>query len=150
MKKYLALALFGLLFLDAQGQWYSRRFDVNSINDLSEIQLNYALERAQANVKTGKILTYSGIGAFTVGMFIAATGINGFWNGLDEDDLNRYAAGSVLMLVGMGSTMVGVPFWVAGSHRKRQVEIALLRLDNVAYTGFKPTQPLGLSLTLRF
>jgi len=54
------------------------------------------------------------------------------------------------MLLGMGSTIVGVPFWVAGSRRKRQVEIALLRFDASAYTGFQPTQQYGLSLTLNF
>lgn len=150
MKKLLALAVLGFLFLNVQGQWYSRQFNVNSIDELNQTQLNYALERAEANLKTGKILTYSGIGAFAVGTLVAATGVNGFWNGLDEGDLNRYAAGSVLMLLGMGSTIVGVPFWVAGSRRKRQVEIALLRFDASAYTGFQPTQQYGLSLTLNF
>ena len=150
MKKILVVALLGLLTISVQGQWYSRSFGVNSINELNEKQLNYALQRAQSNVKTGKILTYSGIGAFTLGTIIAATGVTGFWDGLDEGDLDQYVAGSMLMLLGMGSTLVGVPFWIVGARRKKQVEIALLRFDSSAYTGFQQPGQFGLSLKIQF
>ncbi len=58
MKKLLAIAVLGFLFVHVQGQWYSRQFNVNSIDELSQAQLNYALERAGVNLKTGKIFLF--------------------------------------------------------------------------------------------
>jgi hypothetical protein len=149
MKKFLVVALLGLLTISVQGQWYSRSFGVNSINDLSETQLNYALERAQKNVKTGKIMTLSGVGAFSLGMVIVATGLDDIWKD-SNNGFDQYVAGSMLMLLGMGSTLVGVPFWIVGAHRKKQVEIALLRFDSSAYTGFQQPGQFGLSLKIQF
>jgi len=142
--------ILGLLVLNVQAQWYSRSYGVESINDLSEAQLNYSLQRAESNVKTGKILTYSGIGAFTVGLFVAGSALNEFWLGVDDADLNKYVAGSLLMLVGMGSTIVGVPFWIIGSGRKKKVEIALLNFNSTALTGFRQPEQFGLGVKVQF
>lgn len=150
MKTFWVAVILALLVLNVQAQWYSRSFGVNSINDLSEVQLNYSLQRAEANVHTGKILTYSGIGAFTLGTIIAASGVHGFWNGVGDDDLNQYVAGSMLMLLGMGSTAVGIPFWISGAIRKKKVEIALLRFNSSAFTGYRQPEQIGLSLKISF
>lgn len=150
MKNLMVILLFGLLTMNVQGQWYSRSFGVESINDLNETQLKYALQRAQANVKTGKILTFSGIGAFTLGTIIAANSLDEFWTGMDESDFDQYVVGSVLMLLGIGSTLVGVPFWIAGASRRTQVEVALLKFSSSAYTGFRQPEQLGLSVKINF
>ncbi len=150
MKKFFVVVLFGFLAINVHAQWYNRSFGVDNIDDLSEAQLNYSLQRAQANLNAGKILTFSGIGAFTLGTFLAASGLNGFVFGGDDDGFGKYVAGSVLMLVGMGSTIVGVPFWIAGSSRKKKVEIALLRFNSSAFTGYRQPEQMGLSLKINF
>ncbi len=70
--------------------------------------------------------------------------------GGDDNEFGKYVAGSVLMLVGMGSTIVGVPFWIAGSSRKKKVEIALLRFNSSAFTGYRQPEQMGLSLKINF
>ena len=150
MKKILVAVILGLVALSVQGQWYSRSYGVDNINELSETQLNYALQRAQANVKIGKILTLSGIGSFSAGLVIVAISLDDFITDWDDDNLGVYVFGSTLMLLGMASTVVGVPFWIAGASRKKQVEIALLRFNPSAYTGFKQPDQFGLSFTISF
>ncbi len=150
MKKILVALILGLVTLSVQGQWYSRSYGVDNINDLSETQLNYALERAQANVKTGKILTWSGVGTFSLGLVIVAISFDDLFTDWDDDSLDQYLVGSTLVFLGMASTVVGVPFWIAGASRKKQVEIALLRFNPTAYTGFKQPDQFGLSFTISF
>ncbi|WP_163324491.1 hypothetical protein [Draconibacterium mangrovi] len=150
MKKILVVIVLGLMSLSVQGQWYTRSYGVEDINDLSKAQLNYALQRAQANVKAGKILTWSGVGAFSAGLVIVAISLDDFWEFWDDDNQNQFVFGSTLMLLGMASTAVGVPFWIAGASRKKQVEIALLRFNSSAYTGFKQPDQFGLSFTISF
>lgn len=150
MKKMLVVLLLGFLAINVQAQWYSRSFGVDNINDLSEVQLNYSLQRAESNIKTGKILTFSGIGAFTVGIVIAASSLNdSFWFA-HENDFDKYVAGSMLVLLGIGSTAVGIPFWIVGSSRKKKIEIALISFDSSAFTGYKQAEQLGLSLKINF
>lgn len=150
MKKFFVLVMLGFLAINVHAQWYSRSFGADNINDLSEAQLNYSLQRAQANLKAGKIATFSGIGAFTFGTFIAVSGLNGLIFGGVNNGLNRYAAGSLLMLLGMGSTIVGVPLWIAGASRKKKIEIALLRFDSSAFTGYRQPEQMELSLRINF
>ena len=150
MKKILVVVILGLITLSVQGQWYSRSYGVDNINELSEAQLNYALQRAQNNVKAGKILTWSGVGAFSAGLVIVATSFDDFWSYWDEDNLGRYLCGSTLLVLGMASTIVGAPIWIVGSSRKKQVEIALLRFNPSTYTGFKQPDQFGLSFSISF
>lgn len=149
MKKFLVVLLFGFLAIDVQAQWYSRSFGVDNINDLNETQLNYSLKRAESNIKTGRILTFVGIGSFALGTVIAVSSIDGIWTG-DNNELNKWAAGSMLMLLGMGSTVVGVPFWISGASRRNKIEISLLRFNSSAITGYKQAEPVGLSLKINF
>ena len=150
MKKFLVILIAGLFALNVQAQWYSRSFGVDNINDLSQAQLNYALERAQSNVKIGRILTLSGVGAFTLGTFIAASSIVGFIDKWDSNDLDQYIAGGLLMLLGMGSTAAGIPIWILGATRKKKVEVALLRFNSSSITNYKLPQQFGLSLKVNF
>lgn len=149
MKTFLVVLLFGFLAINVQAQWYSRSYGVDSINDLSEVQLNHSLQQAQTNIKTGKILTFTGIGSFALGTVIAASGVNEIWSD-DNNSSEKMAAGSVLILIDMGSTAVGVPFWIVGASRKKKVEIALLRFDSSAITSYKQPEPIGLSLKIDF
>ncbi|MCY1720686.1 hypothetical protein OU798_10050 [Prolixibacteraceae bacterium Z1-6] len=149
MKKFMVFLLLGFLTLAVQAQWYSRSYGVKSINELTQPQLNYELQRAQSNIKAGKILTYSGVGAFALGTFIAASSLdNGWWR--DDNDFDKYVAGSMLMLLGMGATAVGVPFWIVGASREKKVEIALLRFDSSVFTGLRQPEQMGLSLKINF
>ena len=150
MKKLVVVLFLALFVINVQAQWYSRSFGVDNINDLSQAQLNYALQRAQSNVKIGRILTLSGVGAFTVGTVIAATSLGGFLSTWDTNELDTYVAGSMLMLLGMGSSAVGLPFWIIGANRKKKVEVALLRFNTSAITRYRQPEQFGLSLKVNF
>lgn len=149
MKTVLMVILLGFLTINVQAQWYSRSFGVDSINDLNEAQLNFLLQRAETNIKTGKILTFTGIGTFAAGTVLAASGVDGFWSDKNNNS-EKMVAGSLLILMGMGSTAVGVPFWIVGASRKKKVEIALLRFEPSTVTGFKQPEQIGLSLKINF
>ena len=153
MKKFLLLLITGLFAISVQAQWYSRSYGVDNINDLSEVQLNYALQRAESNVKTGKILTFSGIGAFALGTVIGVTALDDVflnWDDSYDNYAGRYLAGGMLMLLGMGSTALGIPFWIVGATRKKKIEVSLLRFNSSAFTGYKQPEQFGLSVKVNF
>ncbi|WP_346855749.1 hypothetical protein [uncultured Draconibacterium sp.] len=150
MKRILAFLFLGLFVLNVQAQWYTKSFGAENISDLNEAQLNYLLQRAQSNIKTGKIATYSGAGAFVFGIFLAGSGLNNWvWHGGDENQLDKFAAGSLLMVTGMGAIAVGVPFWIVGENRKKKVEIALIQMKYSSGRGYSQ-EPLGLGVRIRF
>ena len=60
MKKILFVLVFVLFVFNANSQWY-QKYGVTNINDLSEEQLKYSLHKAETNIKTGKILTFTGL-----------------------------------------------------------------------------------------
>jgi len=150
MKKFLVILILGLLVINVQAQWYSRSFGADNINDLSQAQLNYALQRAESNVKIGRILTLSGVGTFTLGTFIAANSFANFLISWDSNNLDQYIAGGMLMLLGMGATAAGIPVWILGASRKKKVEVALLRFNSSSISNYKLPQQLGLGLKVNF
>ncbi len=151
MKIFLVCTLLVFLSLNVQAQWYSRSFGVDNINDLNEVQLNYSLQKAKSFVKTGKILTFSGIGSFTLGTYLVVRGLDGWVFGDGNDShLDEIVLGEMLILAGMGSVVVGVPFWIVGARRKSKIEIALIKFNTSSLKTLGQPEPLGLSLKINF
>jgi hypothetical protein len=151
MKLFLAVFILGIFTLNVQAQWYSKSFGVDSITDLNEAQLNYLYQRAESNIKTGKIATFAGAGTFFLGAILAVNGANNWvFNGGNINQLDKVTAGSLLMVAGMGSFAVGVPFWIVGANRKKKIEIVLVQMKYSSFTGYPQPQALGLSLKIHF
>jgi len=160
MKKLLIGILFFLLTINVQAQWYNRRYGVNNINDLSESQLKIALQNAEKSIKTGKTLTYIGIGTTLLGGILVADGLSSmgdswesFWNGWGEA-----AGGMLLMVTGSGLMVVGIPLWAVNKSRTNSIKVTLVKFNTASFTGYNQhacyglTQPsaLGLSLEIPF
>ena len=157
MKKLLVVLVFVVFAFNANSQWY-QKYGVTNINDLSEEQLQFSLHKAETNLKTGKILTFTGLGASLVGAIIAANATTGIFNRNIDETFNQYAYGSILMLGGMGAMAVGIPFWIVGASRRNQIEVALIKFSYSSYLGnyqppnlnYKQPITIGLSLKVNF
>jgi len=168
MKKLLAGLFFILFALNIQAQWYNKQFGVNDINDLSELQLNLAMQKANKNLKTGKILTFTGLGVGLIGTVVAGhaaareagetiAGIFTLSNNSD-DHKTGIVAGELLMFGGLGAMTVGIPLWAVNSSRRNKIEIALIKFNfssylgqyQPTYIGFKQLELIGLGLKIKF
>lgn len=152
MKIILTGLVLVLLALHSQAQWYSRAYGVDNIYLLDQSQLTYSLQKAESNVKTGKILTLGGMGTGIVGIIISANGMyNWTMKGASSSEFEtKTTIGGVLLLAGMGAMAVGIPLWAVNASRRNKIEIALIRFNVSSYTGYRQPDPLGLGLTFRF
>ena len=129
MKKTLFLSILLILTtsLYGQNQWYNRQYGVNNINELSEAQLKMALQNAETKIKTGRILTFVGIGTTLLGGILYADGMSSAGDTWDEfwQNVGQAGGGIFLMIAGSGTIAFGVPFWIVGANRKSAIEVGL-------------------------
>jgi hypothetical protein len=85
---------------------------------------------------TGMILTLSGIGVAVTGIIIYAT----------AGDENGSALGLVTGMVGIATTMAGIPLWVAGGNRMTKADLTLQTFNIVP----ENSMAIGLGITLSF
>ncbi len=85
---------------------------------------------------TGMILTLSGI-------CVAATGITIY---ASSGEGNGAALGVITGMVGIASTIAGIPIWVAGGNRMAKAELTLQTFKIVP----ENSMAIGLGITLRF
>ena len=93
-------------------------------------------EMAVARRNTGMILTLSGIA-------VAVTGIIIYASARDE---NGSALGVISGMVGIATTIVGIPMWAAGDNRKAKAELTLQKFNVVP----ENSMALGLGITIMF
>jgi len=156
MKKIFIVVLMFLFTLNAPAQWYNRTYGVNQLTELSETQLNLALQQANRNVNTGRILTGAGVGAEVIGIALMYSGFCIF--DCSPAEIARANTGAVLFLAGFVCMGVGIPIWVVNAGRRNKLEIALVNLASASYSdmyrvanpGFKQTSAPGLSLKINF
>ena len=142
MKKLIIISTILLFCLVANSQWYSS-FNVTNINELSEDQLNLALDKSLQTIKAGQITTGVGLGVVLIGGIIYASGLNDIVDDYEIDKgVNKGMAGAYLMYGGALAVGVGIPVWISGEVRKNDIEIALVK--------FKPTSSLGMGIRIRF
>jgi hypothetical protein len=113
---------------------------------LNADQLNIYKVKAVKMRNTGMIVTLGGIGVAATGIVL---GILSFpEQNPDEPDMplgSLYIIG-ISGMVGIASTLVGVPLWAVGGSRKAKAEVALQKF-NIAPEG---SIALGLGITIRF
>ena len=113
---------------------------------LNADQLNMYKVKAVKMRNAGMIVTLGGIGVAATGIVL---GILSFpEQNPDEPDmpLGSYYIIGISGMVGIASTLVGVPLWAVGGSRKAKAEVALQKF-NIAPEG---SIALGLGITIRF
>ena len=155
MKKYFVGAIIFLFTINVEAQWYQRKYGVQSIGFLNETQLTKVLQHTKKNINTGQILTGAGICFEIIGGVLVASNFCIFCT---EEQLARVNGGTVLFAGGFITMMVGIPLWAVNGHRKKDIELALVRINAHSYLGnnqpiyFGGKQPsiLGLSVKISF
>lgn len=141
MKKLFTLLMIGIFL--------SLSFSASAQNDTVMYKIKY--EKFKSWQRTGKIVTFSGIGLAVIGAGILIMGATGTFNA-DSDDF-AVPAGSALAAAGTVSAVVGSIYWGIGKSKTREYKI---RLENVgAGIYYKPDthyapRSAGVILAYRF
>ena len=146
MKKTIILLTILLSFGIVNAQWYYTQYGVTNMNELTMEQCDFALEKAERTIKTGKTMTALGAGACIIGAMIYSNGLNDIidsstLSGIDNG-LNKGIAGAYILGAGAIAASIGIPIWISGESQKSQVEIALVKFKDISYIpsfGFKIT-----------
>ena len=113
---------------------------------LNADQLNMYKVKAVKMRNAGMIVTLGGIGVATTGIVL---GILSFPEQNPDEPvmpLGSYYIIGISGMVGIASTLVGVPLWAVGGSRKAKAEVALQKF-NIAPEG---SMAVGLGITIRF
>ena len=135
MKKILLILIVFLITFSVKAQWYYYQYNVNDIDKLTEPELELAMRDAEMKISTGKSLTFIGAGLTFIG-----TGIT--FLGDITLDRSKYSAttrltlpnfkgniyGTVITFYGIIATATGTVIWVYGASKKRDINIALVKL----------------------
>ena len=95
---------------------------------MSQDQLNFALERAESRLRTGRKLTIFGavigIAGFTTFVFDKGTGES-------VDSMVTTAIAEVFITgIGLGMMGAGIPNWISGKNKKSKIEIELVKFKS--------------------
>ena len=149
MKKVVFLIIGIMLSISLNAQWYYN-YNVTNVNDLTEIQCNLALRKANGQIETAKIMTLGGAIASIAGIIVYSNSLeNETEDILDGDyDVNTggFTAGAVLAYGGAAICGIGIPIWISGEMKKNQVEIALKKFD----TAYNNTTSFGVGMRVTF
>jgi hypothetical protein len=112
-------------FLDLNAQQHQKPPRTSKFDGLNQDQLNLALSTSLKTMKTGKNLTFVGIGAFAIGEIIIGGALN------SDDDINeklgKAVGGALLTTAGIISAGIGIPLWIIGASRKNKIGIELAK-----------------------
>jgi hypothetical protein len=119
-------------FLDLNAQGIQKPPRISKFDGLNQDQLNLTLTQSLNTIKTGKTLTFIGIGAGTLGGIIIASA---FYADNWEKGLSTATAGALLFGAGILSFGIGVPVWIVGASNKNKIEIGLAKFGPTSYTN---------------
>ena len=114
-------------------------------SELYQDQLNLSLKHASKSIKTGKILTFVGAGAFTIGIIIMASSIENSTDEITDTTVNSFIAGDLLAFGGLISTVIGIPVWIVGVNKKNKIEVELVKFNPKGSASIN-----GIGLKIRF
>jgi hypothetical protein len=140
MKKVSAICIliFFTVFVNAQVNTKPK------LNELNQDQLNLALTKSQKTVTIGKSLTAGGLGLTVVGMsMVIAAGIKSIDDG--SDNSNTALAGSYIMILGSCTSLIGIPIWIVGADKRKNIELELVKFKTKGSASIN-----GIGLKIRF
>jgi hypothetical protein len=137
LKKLTFLSLFFLFIMaNVNSQWYMNQYGVTNMNELTEPQLNLALEQSLKTIKTGQILTVIGAVGTIVGTVVYSKGLSDMLNedisNIDQG-LNKVTTGALIMSGGGIILGVGIPLWIVGVNRRNIIEVHLAKFQGQSY-----------------
>ena len=110
-------------------------------SELNQDQLNLALKHSLKTIKTGKILTFSGLGLAFIGSALAWShqggGSHSHDNMVSIED-NALLAGGIIMYI-------GIPVWIVGATQKKNITLELVKFNP---TGSASINGVGLKIRL--
>ena len=140
MKKLISICL--LLFIVVIGN--AQVNDKPKLNELDQDQLNLAFKRAKNTATTGIILTSVGTVVASIGMVMAINeGVK--WVAGENSDENTVTAGTSAMIVGGITALIGIPVWIVGASKKKNIQLELAKLNTPGSASI-----YGIGLKIRF
>jgi hypothetical protein len=115
-------------------------------SELNQDQLNLALEHSIKTIKTGKILTFVGLGVASIGIAGAMAG-GGF--GKSEGPSSQVDLfsdiGNAAALIGSITMDIGIPVWIVGATKKKNITLELVKFNPIGSASIN-----GIGLNIRF
>ena len=140
MKKLVSICL--LLFIVVIGN--AQVNDKPKLNELNQDQLNLAFKRAKNTATTGIILTSVGTVVASIGMVMAINeGVK--WVAGENSDENTVTAGTSAMIVGGITALIGIPVWIVGASKKKNIQLELAKFNTPGSASI-----YGIGLKIRF
>jgi hypothetical protein len=155
MKKVFFILVFASLLISeiANCQWYTRRYGVNDLNQLSQQQLTESFMRSRGGARAGALLSVAsaiGIGAGII-MFKYDSPYPG--------DIGRNVAGLLLLAGTIPMEITGLTIWgISGTRlqtiravmNNTEVRIGVLNYPQYSSGGYKRSSVPGVSLVFKF
>jgi len=126
-------------------------YSEENLNKASDLELDSYLQKALKLKRTGVILSVSGPGIVLTGLFTAGYGY------ANSDFL--FIAGIIMMWTGAAATLVGIPIWITGSTRVKNVKKAMKsalqsKIINISprllHNAYSNTYHAGIGLNFSF
>ncbi len=131
------LLLSGFIPLTAfniNAQVYQKSSRATKFDNWNKDQLDQALAHSLEAAKTGKTLTFVGIGTGIIGGIVGwdavihQDGLSGNQKGLETKGMGLY-----VMEAGLLTATIGIPIWIGGAKGKKRIEIALAKSGTARY-----------------
>jgi hypothetical protein len=113
------------------------------IHEMDQDQLSLALTRSKKTIKTGKILTFVGMGTAAIGTTMLISGVAKLPT--DDSSGSLTEAGAFVMLFGGIALWTGIPVWIVGASKKRNIELELVKFNQKGSESVN-----GIGLKIRF
>ena len=140
MKRLISICL--LLFFVVIGNGQVN--DKPKLNELNQDQLNFALAKSKKTIKAGKIVTFIGLGVTFIGSAVLISEAGKLVTDNNPSE-NTASSGLNAAIIGGVTTCIGIPVWIAGSNRKKKIEMELVKFNPKGSASIN-----GIGLKLRF
>ncbi len=137
MKKIIIISVLCLLVFSIQAQ---KPYSIENLQKLSTEELDVYYNKAFDLQKTGKILSIAG----TVSAFTGVLLFDAAWSGSMGDE-GTAALGGLMLLGGMGATIIGLPKLITGSSRLKRINDIISIADNNIKLDLKPSAQYNLA-----
>jgi hypothetical protein len=155
MKKVFFIMVFASLLLSesANCQWYKRRYGVNDLNQLSQLQLTESFMRSRGGARAGALLSVASAIGISAGIIMFK------YDSPYPGDIERNAIGVLLLAGTIPMEITGLTIWgISGTrlHSVRavmnntEVRIGVLNYPLYSSGGYNRSSIPGISLVFKF
>lgn len=139
MKTLISIWLLASLTVMCNGQEENK----SKYSELTQDQLNIALTKSKKTIKTGKALTFVGLGVATISlMVLMIEGLKAIEGDADE---NSAETGAYALIAGGVIMYTGIPVWIVGASKKKNIQLELTKFKTNGSASIN-----GIGLKIRF